>query len=626
MSAKEGGFVGPTVTPRMIERLIPALTQLRDEALAHESSFASELELIEPDYRDSARNLLHYLSVRQHDLRNLQNDLATLGLSSLGRLEAHTLATFNAVLNALHQLAGTAAERPLDPEPPVTFRTGSMLLHDHAETLLGPLPPKRSVRLMVTMPSEAATDPALVRDLLAAGMDVMRINCAHDDADAWARMVANLRRAEKEVGRSCRVQADLAGPKLRTGAIEAMDHVMKVRPRKDVRGRVTAPAAIWLTPADAPEPSPRADATALPVVGAVLSEAKEGDVVRFRDCRDRSRTIEIVSVRGRSRLAESDRTSYLAEDMELAFYRGDQLLDTARVGMLPGVVTPILLKVGDLLVLTKEQKPGRAARRDPGGQVLEPACISCSLDAVFEHVRPEERIWFDDGKIGGVVVANDGREVEVRINHTGPEGAKLLSDKGINLPDTVLAVPALTDRDIQDLALVAPLVDVVALSFVRAPEDIHLLEDHLHRLGAGRLGIVLKVETRLAFENLPKLLLAGMRSPPVGVMVARGDLAVEVGFERLAEVQEEILWLCEAAHVPVIWATQVLEGLAKRGAPSRAEVTDAAMASRAECVMLNKGLNIVATLRFLEDILARMAAHQSKKTAMLRELAVSWLR
>ena len=113
--------------------------------------------------------------------------------------------------------------------------------------------------------------------------------------------------------------------------------------------------------------------------------------------------------------------------------------------------------------------------------------------------------------------------------------------------------------------------------------------------------------------------------PPAvcGVMIARGDLAIEVGWERLAEVQEEILWLCEAAHVPVIWATQVLESLAKKGMPSRAEVTDAAMGGRAECVMLNKGPYIVETTRFLGDILGRMQSHQAKRRPALRSLAVS---
>jgi pyruvate kinase len=106
-------------------------------------------------------------------------------------------------------------------------------------------------------------------------------------------------------------------------------------------------------------------------------------------------------------------------------------------------------------------------------------------------------------------------------------------------------------------------------------------------------------------------------------MIARGDLAVEVGYLRVAELQEEILWLCEAAHVPVIWATQVLETLAKKGAPTRAEITDAGMAERAECVMLNKGPFILDAVLVLDSVLTCMAGHHRKKTATLRALH-SW--
>jgi pyruvate kinase len=137
--------------------------------------------------------------------------------------------------------------------------------------------------------------------------------------------------------------------------------------------------------------------------------------------------------------------------------------------------------------------------------------------------------------------------------------------------------------------------------------------------------VILKIETRAGFERLPELLLAAMRNARFGVMIARGDLAVECGFQRLAEVQEEILWLCEAAHVPVVWATQVLETLARTGRPTRAEVTDAAMSERAECVMLNKGPFIAEAVTLLDDILRRMSAHQDKKSAMLRPLRVARL-
>ena len=155
---------------------------------------------------------------------------------------------------------------------------------------------------------------------------------------------------------------------------------------------------------------------------------------------------------------------------------------------------------------------------------------------------------------------------------------------------------------------------------MQRPPDVERAQAELARRRREDLGIVLKIETRAAFEHLPDLLLTAMRSPRVGVMIARGDLAVELGYERMAEVQEEILWLAEAAHVPLIWATQVLESMAKRGVPLRAEITDAAMGERAECVMLNKGPHILEAVDALDDILTRMEAHQQKKRSMLRQL------
>lgn len=151
-------------------------------------------------------------------------------------------------------------------------------------------------------------------------------------------------------------------------------------------------------------------------------------------------------------------------------------------------------------------------------------------------------------------------------------------------------------------------------------QDVHALQAALAKQGAPHLGVVLKIETRRGFEQLPRILLSALRLPRVGVMIARGDLAVECGFERLAEVQEEIRWVSEAAHVPVTWATQVLETLAPKGVPSRAEINDAAMGERAECVMLNKGPHVVEAVRMLDGILRRMAAHMEKKTPTLRRL------
>jgi pyruvate kinase len=247
--------------------------------------------------------------------------------------------------------------------------------------------------------------------------------------------------------------------------------------------------------------------------------------------------------------------------------------------------------------------------------------LSCEIAELFRAIRPGHRVLIDDGTIEAVVDTIDVDEFDTTI--VRPQRAKLKAEKGINLPDTELDIPAVTWDDRQSIATLAPLADLVAMSYVGSAADITSLREELDALGHRDTAIVLKIEHAAAFRKLPSLLLHALRRPPVAVMLARGDLAVEIGFERLAEVQEQILWLCEAAHVPVIWATQVLESLAKEGLPTRAEVTDAAWASRAECVMLNKGPHIIEAMRFLDDVFARMHEHQDKRTPMLRKLSVS---
>ena len=608
-------------TDRLIQRTLAALRDLRDRAIAFEAGHAHELEFIEPHYRTSARNLLHYLSIRQTDIRELQQDLHSLGLSSLGVLESNAMAALNAVIGVLEAIANVGASEP--PVPPVDFRTGRLLLRDHARRLFGPAPRDRTVRIMVTMPSAAATDARLIEDLLRAGMDLMRINCAHDDAAAWRKMAANLRRAEQVVGRKCAIQADLGGPKLRTGSLEPVGHFVRIKPKRDPAGRLVAPARVWLTPQRSPEPAPAGVQAVLPVTGGSPRSLRVGDVLQVTDLRGRQRELKVIERSGRSAVLTSDKSIYAATGDHLSVGRGDTHVTVLEIGDLPGVSAPIPLQVGDTLVLTRDPAPGQAARRDASGRLLAPAHVHCTLSAAFERMRVGDRIWLDDGKIGGAATANDGSRIEMTVTHVPPSGGKLRAEKGINFPDTDLGLEALTDKDLADLREVVQFADMVALSFVRTPEDVLAVSEQLRELGAQHVGIVLKIENAAAFRNLPRILLTALRSPPVGVMVARGDLAVEVGFERLSEVQEEILWLCEAAHVPVVWATQVLEGLAKGGAPTRAEVSDAVMSSRAECVMLNKGPKVVSTVEFLANVLERMEEHHDKRMALLRRLSVS---
>jgi pyruvate kinase len=287
---------------------------------------------------------------------------------------------------------------------------------------------------------------------------------------------------------------------------------------------------------------------------------------------------------------------------------------------MPPTVQTLRLKKKDILVLTRSLEPGQPAQFDENKQLISPPRIGVTLGEFFDCIREGEPIWFDDGKIGGVIKTVEPDCVTVEITQALASGAKLGAEKGINVPETDLSIPSLTPDDLKALEFIVQHADIVGFSFVRSDSDVRDLQGELAKLGAKDMAIILKIETRQGFANLPRILLAAMRTHAVGVMIARGDLAIECGYQRLAEVQEEILWICEAAHLPVIWATQVLESLAKTGVPSRSEITDAAMGERAECVMLNKGPYIVDAVRTLDDILGRMQLHQEKKRSMLRKL------
>ncbi|MGD0676438.1 MAG: pyruvate kinase [Polyangiaceae bacterium] len=482
---------GQLAADPQLRRVLDKLLAIRAEMIAREETLGSV-----GDRPKSRCNLLHYLALRQRDMRPIQETLARQGLSSLGRCEAHTLASVDAVIHVLARLLGVDLALPPSVRAP-GFDEGPAILEANARALFGSPPPNRAVRIMVTLPSEAGDAPSFVSELVAQGTNAVRINCAHDDVQVWGRMVEHVRRAARESGRRCIVHFDLAGPKLRTGA----------------------------------------------------------------------------------------------------------------------TVRPIPLRAGDEIVITRSAGP--EASNDA------PPRIPCTLPIALERVQTGERVWLDDGKLGGFVEKVSKEGVSVRINYARKGHHKLLADRGINFPESAIDINGFTEKDRSDLAFVARHADSVGLSFAQRAADVRAVQQRLAELGAPRIGLVLKIETRRGFEALPRLLLETFGEHPVGVMIARGDLALEVGYERLAEVQEEVLWLCEAAHVPVIWATQVLETLSKNGMPTRAEITDAAMSQRAECVMLNKGAHIVDSVRILNDILQRMEAHQRKKSATLRPLRVS---
>lgn len=493
-----------------INELIENLLDIRNAILEGEEKYKETIAKVHPNFTYNATNFVRYLKLRTFDLRKIQVQLSTLGLSSISHSERHVLANVENILHFLYLSKGLQfnGNHPLGKHP-VNFIESQKVLKRNTKRLLKVQKSRRNTSIMVTL-SNRAVDYQHVKGLLLAGMEIARINCSHDNGEVWTKMVDNVRQAVEETENQCSLYFDLAGPKLRTGRI------IRSKPSKSAH---------------------------------------------------------------------------------------------------------ILLHEGSLLHLHRE---GVVPERDDSNPGLEniPG-ISCSIPEIFEDVSIGDRIWFDDGKIGGVIKEIEKTRLVIKITKTNPKGGKLREEKGINLPETQLHLPSLTHEDLNNLPFIVRYADMIGFSFVRKPSDVEHLQAELAQLDKSDVGIVLKIENKEAFNNLPALILQGMRSPTLGVMTARGDLAVELGPERLSEVQEQILWLCEASLIPNIWATQVLDTLAKKGIAARAEITDAAMSARSECVMLNKGPYIVEAVKTLVNILERMEKHQYKKQGTLRLLKVA---
>ncbi|MCO5608464.1 hypothetical protein L7F22_062674 [Adiantum nelumboides] len=347
----------------------------------------------------------------------------------------------------------------------------------------------------------------------------------------------------------------------------------------------------------------------VPVKGEIwLGSLQVGDKLRHLDERGKRRQLIIVDkVMGSQGIgcwAECFETTYLESGAKLELSNKKGRFSYGHVADLPPSEHFIRLKKGDIMVLTKESSLETACTSEANEALVYRIQVSHTFGQLFESVKPGELIRFDDGKIEGVIRGVTSSEICVEVTFASEKGTKLGGEKSINLPNSNLSQKGLTVKDMVDLDFVVGHADMVALSFVKNSQDVQALQQALKRKGARGIGLVLKIETRSGVMNLSEILLQGMKSEnPLGVMIARGDLAVECGWESMAGVQEEILCVCKAAHIPTIWATQVLEGLTKQGLPTRPEITDAALSGRAACVMLNKGFYVLKAVYTLNRIL-----------------------
>lgn len=588
-----------------------------EKARELEKKYNDQISAVHPIYRKSALNLIHYLAFRSFDIDVLQDRLREQGLPSLTNIDGHVMESLLSIKTILNHLLGNP--RVESVRDVISSAMSKELLRKNTQLLFGYKSKKRRTRIMVTIPTIAAEDPKYIRRLLKAGMNSARINCAHDDPAYWTKMLEHLNTARSNLNKNCKVMMDLGGPKLRTGPMIEGPKVMHIRPLRNDLGEVISPAKIWIAPAEVSPPNNFADAV-MPLDEHLLTRIRRGNTITFTDSRKKKCTIIIDKKEGAGRWGLCHDSAYITTGTKMKVHKKKKSGEMAiYVGELLPLEQHLLLKQNDLLVLTSDASPGENAKYDGSGKLISPAFISCTLPAIFQYVKPQEPIFFDDGKIEGLIREVHSDKLIIKITHAKELGSKLKADKGINLPESDLPISGLTEKDKEDLKFVVQHADAVNFSFVNDVDDVVHLQESIRELD-GSIGIILKIETKKSFRNLPRIILQAMQNYPVGVMIARGDLAIETGWRNFANIQEEILRICEAAHIPDIWATQVLESMAKKGVPTRAEITDASMAQRAECVMLNKGLYIDKTVKLLNRILIKIQRYQKKKETVLPRL------
>ncbi len=602
---------------KTIHEMLAKIDELLEAISQQEQRYEKALSRVAPEYKNSAYNLVHYEALRSVDLRTMQKRSRNLGLSRLANAEGHVLASVINKKRILSRLFGKGQKEKLKAN--LSIKKGRRLLIRHTKELLGYRSKGRRVRIMVTQPTEAAFNYAMVQQMVLYGMNCARINCAHDSPEIWEKMIVNIRRASKAAGKVVKIAMDLAGPKIRTGRMQPGPKIRKFTPLKDVTGLIINPAEIiFVDKMDEFSPP-----NSLLLTAQHFRALRVGDTFELIDTRHKRRKIKIIAKREKEVLAYCYETSYIGTGSILRCTNRD-LMEMA-IDELPPIEQSIILHVDDRLLVVRKDIEGVPATYDEDGNIQQIAKISCQLPAVFDQVKSGQRIIFDDGKIEGLILKVKKDYLDVKITHAKENGSKLKAEKGMNFPDSTLEVPSLTKKDMVDLAFVAKHADIVNFSFVHSKEDVKQLHEQLRKHGVlHKLGVILKIETRAAFDNLVEILLTAMEAKGVGVMIARGDLAVETGWNNIAKVQEEILRVCSAGHIPVVWATQVLENLSKKGLPSRAEITDAASSLKAECVMLNKGSHINRAIGLLHSMLSDLEMFHEKKEVMLPKKERFW--
>ena len=571
----------------------------------------------------SLLNLYQYLRLREDDWTKLQEKLFLLSLSSLGRSYAHVSAS----VDTLHdQLCCSLGVKEIPSKKTATFHHLNIedsieIASKNATNLLGGKTSsrlsKQSTSLMITLPSNAMqNNGALIKKLAKSKVGIFRINTAHDSADYWKEMAKTITAANKSLDErsKAKIFVDLAGPKIRTGLARKINMPIEMGSNKIEK-------EIFIYHDDRDSKPESKDTLSLKITPAqiVISD-------KFYSTLQNNKSIKIKDVNGKkAKIKIIDKSSAYARctiDKKVFLDKNSILKYNKKTTAIKNIVPQselIRVFVGDEIIVTQKKVLATAAITTKKGSVVQPAIISCNHSGILKDVKKGDPIFIDDGKVSLEVIEEGKDAIRCKVTVAKANGTLIKEEKGINFPNTFINTSAITALDKKNLKSVIEFADSVSVSFCQSAEDVKTVQKLLHQYGKKDIGIIAKIETKQAVLNMPEILSQLLKSKNSGVMIARGDLAIEVGFENLAHIQESLLDICDAAHLPVIWATQVLESKMKHNLPSRAEVTDAAMSSRAECVMLNKGPFAFDTIDVLTSILHNMHKSFKKNRQLLKK-------
>ena len=583
-----------------------ALQEVLDELLkVHEYIIRD----IKESMSESEKNLQAYVALRGLDLFVLQEKLTQLGLSNLGESQSFILDAIQKDINIIQKLLNK--QMSVFNNGAITYNDAKYL-HKKSSQIFGSCTQDSfKTKVMITLPSAAAYDKDLIKSLIKNRANVVRINTAHDNPTVWKMMAQQVKRYNEEFASDIKIYVDLAGPKNRTGSLEKSQMPMKLK--KGAKVQLVSDANLQTDLC-----SGRYDAMVV-VEKAFLYGALVAKYIEVFNPQKRKKQAFKLFQEGDALWFEVEKKLTLSPNSMLTVFESKQKYESK---LLNYAYTPqtILLHKGDTLLLTKVQMIGQS--NYSYGQKIYNAAVSCTNTDIFDYISIDDRIYFDDGKIGCVVTSINEVGVECVVSEAKEGGAKLKEEKGINFVDTDLKIDAITKSDHENLEATIEFADMYGLSFTQDAKDVLHLKQMLEQKGKEDIAIIAKIETKLAVKNIFAIAKALLQCKNHALMIARGDLAIEVGFENMAYVQEELFDICEAAHMPVVYATQILENKMKKNLPSRAEITDAANAQRADCVMLNKGPYVVETLKTIKDILRKMHSIFQKNQVVLNKLDI----